>query len=125
MYLCDQVYCHHTNKCCLACDSVLLSRKHAGDSLVMASACICLTHVGALAGQARACLQSWVAAARVIQEAVRLWQFQQRLARGRIVRMALHQAVLRLQAMWRARQPFRSYQALHEATLRTQVGFAV
>lgn len=73
------------------------------------------------AGQARACLQRWIAAAKTVQRAVRVWQFRYRLLKGRSVRQALQAAVLQLQAMWRARRPFRSYQALRNAAVCTQV----
>lgn len=72
-------------------------------------------------GQGRACLLRWIAAATVVQHAVRVWQFRCGLMKGQMIRQALQTATLRLQARWRAKQPFRSYQALRYATIRTQV----
>ena len=37
------------------------------------------------------------------------------------MRSGLQAATTRLQALWRARQPFMSYQALRHAAIRTQV----
>lgn len=86
--------------------------------------CSCKPFLPCHAGQGRACLVRWVAAARVVQSAFRVWHFRHRLIRGRQVRQTLQAATIQLQAMWRARQPFRSYQALRHAAIRTQVHMA-
>lgn len=74
-----------------------------------------------LTGQGRASLLRWIAAAQLVQRAFKVWQFRQGLIVGRRMRSTLQAATTQLQAMWRARQPFRSYQALRHAAIRTQV----
>ena len=74
-----------------------------------------------LAGQGRASLLRWIAAAHVVQRAVRVWRFRQGLIAGGHMRSGLQAAATQLQAMWRGRQPFRSYQALRHAAICTQV----
>ncbi|KAA6419435.1 MAG: abnormal spindle-like microcephaly-associated protein [Trebouxia sp. A1-2] len=71
-------------------------------------------------GQGRASLLRWIAAAQLVQRAFKVWQFRQGLIVGRRMRSTLQAATTQLQAMWRARQPFRSYQALRHAAIRTQ-----
>lgn len=82
---------------------------------------LCPTEIVQLAGQGRASLLRWIAAAHVVQHAFRVWRFRQGLIAGRHVRSSLQAATTQLQALWRARQPFRSYQALRHAAIRTQV----
>ena len=73
------------------------------------------------AGQGRACLQSWIRAALVVQRATKVWQFRQLLRQGRHTRLKMLLAVTRLQAMWRGRQPFKAYRCMRHAAIRTQV----
>ncbi|DBB17480.1 TPA: hypothetical protein ACH3X3_014500 [Trebouxia sp. C0006] len=71
-------------------------------------------------GQGRASLLRWIAAAHVVQRAFRVWRFRQGLIAGCHMRGGLQAATTQLQALWRARQPFRSYQAVRHAAIRTQ-----
>ena len=78
-------------------------------------------HICNFAGQGRACLLRSINAAAVMQRAVRVWQFRLLLLKGRHRRLNMLLAVSRLQAMWRARQPYRLYSSLRRAVITTQV----
>ena len=73
------------------------------------------------AGTAREHLRQWIAAASVVQRAVRAWLLRRGLQRFAERRLRGVAAVVRLQALWRARQPYRQYQALREAAITVQV----
>lgn len=73
------------------------------------------------AGAARANLQRWQAAAQLISGAVRRWLDRRALARSLAAIQRGIAAVVRLQALWRARPLRRSYQRMHASVLRMQV----
>ena len=73
------------------------------------------------AGYAHAHLQRWVAAAVVVQRAVRTWRFRLHLCFGRAARLRMLQAITNLQALWRARKPLRSFKRLRSAAVTLQV----
>ena len=74
------------------------------------------------AGTAREHLHRWIAAASVVQRAVRAWLLRRGLERFAERRRRGVAAVVRLQALWRAREPFRQYHALRQAAITVQVG---
>lgn len=73
------------------------------------------------AGIAREHLHKWIAAASVVQRAARAWMLRRGLERFAAHRRRREAGVAQLQALWRARGPFRRYQALRQAAITFQV----
>jgi abnormal spindle-like microcephaly-associated protein len=74
------------------------------------------------AGTAREHLHKWIAAASVVQRAVRAWRLRLGLERFAAQRQRGVAAVVRLQALWRGRPVYRQYQQLRQAAICFQVG---
>jgi hypothetical protein len=74
------------------------------------------------AGAARAHLQSWIAAATVIQRGVRSWLFKRRFAELRIVQRQQVQVIVRLQALCRGALLRSEVRRQHLAAATIQVG---
>jgi abnormal spindle-like microcephaly-associated protein len=78
--------------------------------------------LGLAAGTAREHLHKWIAAASVVQRAVRAWRLRLGLQRFATQRQRGVAAVVRLQALWRGRPVYRQYQQLRQAAICFQVG---
>lgn len=63
-----------------------------------------------------------MAAASVVQRAVRAWRLRRGLERFGALRQRALAAVVHLQALWRARPVYRQYKQLRQAAICVQVG---
>jgi hypothetical protein len=73
------------------------------------------------AGTARQHLHKWIAAASVVQRAVRSWLLRRGLRLFTEQRVRSLNAVVRLQALWRGRAVRRQYMQLRQAAICIQV----
>lgn len=108
----------HQNQPGACCDDFLCFR----NCLKIACAECTDAHWASLnfAGTARAHLHKWIEAASMVQRAVRAWLLRRGLERFAAQRRRGVAAVVRLQALWRARGPYRQYQQLRQAAICVQ-----
>ena len=71
-------------------------------------------------GYARAHLQTWVAAATCLQLWWKAKQFRKRMKRGQAIRSALLHSIVRIQALWRARQAKSAFKKQRMAAIMLQ-----
>ncbi|KAL4423889.1 hypothetical protein ABPG75_001190 [Micractinium tetrahymenae] len=74
-------------------------------------------------GTARKHLRKWIAAASVVQRAVRAWRLRLGLERFAAQQRRALAAVVRLQALWRARPAYRRYRQLRQAAICVQAAY--
>lgn len=74
------------------------------------------------AGLAWSHLHRWIAAAVTVQRSWRVWRLHQGVVKGRMLRQRLVSAIVRLQALWRARGPRRHLLSARRAATSIQVG---
>ena len=63
----------------------------------------------------------WIAAARRVQAAAQVWLFRSSLRASRRIRSRLLYSIVSVQALFRARQPRRSFVRLRQAAVTMQV----